>query len=51
MFMDIPAGGEGEFEPILPRCRSCHQPIAPDAPHDSSWPLQEHGDPFGRTEG
>jgi hypothetical protein len=34
MFMDIPAGGEGKYEPILPRCRSCKQPIAPDAPRE-----------------
>jgi hypothetical protein len=32
MFMDIPAGGEGDYEPILPRCRSCSQPIPPGAP-------------------
>jgi len=32
MFMDIPAGGEGGCEPILPRCRSCKQPIPPGSP-------------------
>ena len=32
MFMDIPAGGEGDYDPHLPRCRSCSQPIAPGAP-------------------
>jgi hypothetical protein len=32
MFMDIPAEGEGGNEPILPRCRSCKEPIAPDSP-------------------
>ena len=34
MFMDIPAGGEGNHEPILPRCCSCKQPIALDEPHE-----------------
>ena len=34
MFMDIPAGGEGDYEPSLPRCRSCKQPIAPEAPRE-----------------
>jgi hypothetical protein len=34
MFMDIPAGGEGDYEPILPRCRSCQQPIAPGTPRE-----------------
>ena len=32
MFMDVPAGGEGGHEPILPRCRSCKLPIAPGSP-------------------
>jgi len=34
MFMDIPAGGEGGFEPFEPRCRSCKQPIARGVPHE-----------------
>ena len=34
MFMDIPAGGEGDHEPILPHCRSCKQPIPPGAPRE-----------------
>ena len=34
MFMDIPARGEGDHEPILPRCRSCQQPIPPGAPRE-----------------
>jgi hypothetical protein len=32
MFMDVPAGGEGAFEPVEPRCRSCKQPIPSGAP-------------------
>ena len=32
MFIDIPAGGEGAFEPAELRCRSCKLPIAPGAP-------------------
>lgn len=35
MFMDVPAGGEGGQEPILPRCRSCKQPIAPGTPSET----------------
>jgi hypothetical protein len=34
MFMDTPAGGEGDYEPIMPSCRSCRQPIPPGAPHE-----------------
>jgi hypothetical protein len=34
MFMDIPARGEGDYEPILPRCRSCSEPILPGAPRE-----------------
>jgi hypothetical protein len=35
MFMDIPARGEGGAEPILPRCRSCKQPIPPGSPSET----------------
>jgi hypothetical protein len=35
MFMDIPAGGEGGEEPILPRCRSCKKPIPPGSPSET----------------
>ncbi len=34
MFMDIPARGEGDYEPFVPRCRSCRQPIPPGAPRE-----------------
>ncbi len=34
MFMDIPAGGEGWFDPPGPRCKSCKEPIAPGAPSE-----------------
>ena len=35
MFMDIPARGEGGHEPLVPRCRSCKQPIAPGSPSET----------------
>jgi hypothetical protein len=45
MFMDIPAAGEGGHEPILPRCRSCKQPILPGSPSQTlSFPANaDHG--------
>jgi hypothetical protein len=53
MFMDIPAGGEGGYEPILPRCRSCKQPIPPGAPSEtltfstgSDYRLEELSGPY-----
>jgi hypothetical protein len=53
MFMDIPAGGEGGHEPILPRCRSCREPIPPGEPHeiltfpaDSDHGLEELNGPY-----
>jgi len=35
MVMDAPAGGEGDYEPSMPRCRSCQQPIPPGSPHET----------------
>jgi hypothetical protein len=44
MFMDIPASGEGGFEPLPPRCHSCKQFIAHGAPTETvAFPVdQEH---------